>query len=191
MGNLQAIQPAPKASVDVDDVLRQAKNQLHLSAMRLTRSEEAAKDLIQETVLKALLNRDKFQQGTNLKAWLFIIMRNTFITQYHRSNKVRPFESSAQFDYFANSSDLSENGTEERLLREKEIKAHIDRLPDIYKRSFNWYLDGFKYREIADMLDIPIGTVKHRIHVARKILKENITKQQSFLNASLKQVRLN
>ena len=59
MGNLQAIQPAPKASVDFDDVLRQAKNQLHLSAMRLTRSEEAAKDLIQETVLKALLNREK------------------------------------------------------------------------------------------------------------------------------------
>ncbi|MEM6767375.1 MAG: RNA polymerase sigma factor [Bacteroidota bacterium] len=188
------LQATPSKQENLPDfyaILENAKTQLFLPAIRLTKNEDAAKDLIQETVLKALLNKEKFQEGTNLKAWLFIIMRNTFITQYHRNNKVRPFESSSQFDYFANSADLSETGVEERKLREKELLSHINNLPEIYRKSFNWYVEGYKYREIADMLQIPIGTVKHRIHVARKILKKGIEKQQSFVGQSLRQLSYN
>ncbi|MEQ9466292.1 MAG: RNA polymerase sigma factor [Ekhidna sp.] len=143
-------------------------------ALKLTKDGEDANDLLQETVFKAYNNRDKFQDGTNLKAWMYTIMRNTFITNYQRMVRRNTFIDTTENNHFINSSDsLIENGANGSFIM-KDIKAAIDGLKDMYKIPFTLYFRGFKYHEIADKLNIPIGTVKNRIHIARKELKKGL-----------------
>ncbi len=143
-------------------------------AFKLTRDNEEANDLLQETLLKAIANRDKFTEGTNLKAWLYTIMKNTFITNYHRLVKRKTFIDTTDNLHFINSSKhVTENGASASLAMD-EIHAAIGELSYEYKTPFMMHYKGYKYYEIADILNIPIGTVKNRIHIARKELKSKL-----------------
>lgn len=143
-------------------------------AFKLTRNQEQANDLIQETLLKAISNREKFAEGTNLKAWLYTIMKNTFITNYHRLVKRKTFIDTTDNLHFINSSThVTENNAGGKLVMD-EIQSAIKDLSYEYKTPFMMHFKGYKYYEIADILDIPIGTVKNRIHIARKELKHKL-----------------
>ncbi len=140
-------------------------------ALRLTKDMEDANDLMQETILKAFSNRDKYTEGTNLKAWLYTIMKNTFITNYQRMIRKNTFIDTTDNLHFINSSSNTiENRAYEKFAL-KDINKAIENLDDAYKVPFMMHFTGYKYHEIAEKLNIPIGTVKNRIHIARKELK--------------------
>ena len=144
-------------------------------ALKLTKDQDDAKDLLQETMLKALTNRDKFTDGTNLKAWLFTIMKNTFITNYQRMVRRNTFIDTTENLHYINSSDSIAENLAFNSFAMKDIKKAIDKLDEAYRTPFLMHFRGFKYHEIADKLDIPIGTVKNRIHIARKELKDKLS----------------
>jgi len=143
-------------------------------AITLTRDTEAAKDLFQETLYRALANRDKYNVGTNIKAWLYTIMRNIFINNYRRKVKQNTIFDSTPNDFLLNQNQAVVANAAEVNLRLKDIQEAIHNLPGIFKNPFLLYFDGFKYHEIADMLGEPLGTIKSRIHFARKLLKTQI-----------------
>ena len=143
-------------------------------ALRLTRDSDDANDLVQDTLVKAYTNRDKYSDGTNLKAWLFTIMKNTFITQYQRMVRRNTFIDTTENLHFINSSDsLQENNAISHFIKE-DINKALSLTEEIYRVTFLMYFKGFKYHEIAEELDLPIGTVKNRIHIARKTLKSSL-----------------
>jgi len=141
-------------------------------AQSLTMNSEDAKDLMQETILKALRYRDKFQDQTNLKAWMYTIMKNTFINDYRRKRKTELIFDDTPEDYFLNIGKNRGYISPESALSYKEMLAAVDSLEDEYKVPFKMHVDGFKYKEIADDLSLPIGTVKSRIFLARKKLMD-------------------
>lgn len=140
-------------------------------ALKLTKDMEEANDLLQETVLKAFTNRDKFTDGTNLKAWLYTIMKNTFITNYQRMVRRNTFIDTTDNLHYINSSNNTTDNLAYSSFALKDINDAIKGLDDAYRTPFMMHFRGFKYHEIADKLEIPIGTVKNRIHIARKELK--------------------
>lgn len=143
-------------------------------ALRLTRDREDANDLMQETILKAFSNREKYTDGTNLKAWMYTIMKNTFITNYQRMVRKNTFIDSTDNLHYINSSSNSIDNSAYGKFAMKDINNAINKLNDSYKVPFLMHFNGFKYHEIADKLAIPIGTVKNRIHIARKELKHKL-----------------
>jgi len=142
-------------------------------AINLTRDSDMADDLYQETLYKALANREKYNAGTNIKAWLFTIMRNIFINNYRRKAKQRTIFDSTPNEFLLNNA-ANEGNRGEGNIQLKEIRTAIRQLPDIFKIPFQLYYEGYKYNEIADTLNEPLGTVKSRIHFARKLLREQI-----------------
>ncbi|MBA4196781.1 MAG: RNA polymerase subunit sigma [Chitinophaga sp.] len=152
-------------------------NAQHLKpfALSLTRDNEEAKELLQETFYRALANKDKYNNGTNLKAWLFTIMRNIFINSYNskaRRNTTLTDTSSSMQLVNAVSTAVVNNAVTD--INVKEIKKAIYALPEIFKNPFELYFNGYRYHEIADILKEPLGTIKSRIHFARKILQNQI-----------------
>src|SRR5882757_10222720 len=145
-------------------------------AINLTRDSETAKDLYQETLYKALANQEKYHAGTNVKAWLFTIMRNIFINDYRRKVKQKTILDSTPNDYLVNLKQATVSNAAESEMRIKEINKAIRQLPEIFKTPFLLYFDGYKYNEIADVLAEPLGTIKSRIHFARKLLREQISR---------------
>lgn len=145
-------------------------------AINLTRDNEAANDLYQETLYKALANQEKYNAGTNIKAWLFTIMRNIFINDYRRKTKQKTIFDNTPNDFLINQKQVSVGNAAESSLRLKEINSAIQQLPEIFKTPFLLYFEGYKYNEIAEMLHEPLGTIKSRIHFARKLLKEQISR---------------
>jgi len=145
-------------------------------AINLTRDTDAANDLYQETLYKALANQEKYNAGTNIKAWLFTIMRNIFINDYRRRTKQRTIFDNSPNEYLINQKQGIVANTAESNLRIKEINKAIQQLPGIFKTPFLLYFDGYKYNEIAAVLQEPLGTIKSRIHFARKLLKEQISR---------------
>lgn len=161
-------------TTDFNEVLVENADFLKPFAINLTRDSEAANDLYQETLYKALANKEKYNVGTNIKAWLFTIMRNIFINDYRRKAKQKTIFDNTSNDYLINLKQASVSNAAESDLRIKEIYAAIHQLPEIFKVPFQLYFDGYKYQEIADVLGEPLGTVKSRIHFARKLLKERL-----------------
>lgn len=146
------------------------------AAMNLTRDLDDAKDLVQETLLKALSNRDKFRVGTNLKAWLYTIMRNSFINNYNKITKRSSNLDSDDYFLYINTDQnfITQNGATGEFIM-NDINHAIAHLDADLREPFMMYYTGFKYLEIADKLNIPIGTVKNRIHIARKELKQMLS----------------
>lgn len=135
------------------------------------RNEEDARDLAQETLLKAISNYDKFRTNTNLKGWLRVIMRNIFINGYRRnSGRVVQYDSEL---YAVQRGETDFYGPDARLGR-KEIDQAIEDLSDDLRIPFTMHVAGYKYHEIAEQLDLPIGTVKSRIFQARKVLSQKL-----------------
>ena len=144
-------------------------------AMKLTKDSEGAADLMQETFFKACKNRHRFQDGTNLKAWLYTIMKNTFITEYHKKQRRNTFVDTTDNNHFINNSTdgVIDNLSTGNFIME-DVNGALEQLKEEYREPFMMYFNGWKYHEIADMLAIPIGTVKNRIHIARKELKSSL-----------------
>jgi RNA polymerase sigma-70 factor (ECF subfamily) len=147
---------------------------LHSFAYNLTKNGEEAKDLFQETAFRALTNRDKFRPGTNFKAWLFTIMKNIFINNYRKRVKANTIFDSTDNDYYINSgTNVVQNVSESQIMM-KGLWRMINDLDESIRIPFVMHYEGYKYQEIADDLDLPLGTVKSRIFFARKALKEKI-----------------
>ncbi|MEN9522318.1 MAG: hypothetical protein RL065_695 [Bacteroidota bacterium] len=149
------------------------------SAMRpfaysLTKDMDDAKDLVQETIFKALKYKDKFSEGTNIKAWLYTIMRNIFINNYRRKVKQNTFIDSSDNQFLINSTPITIRNQGENNMMMKDISNAIDGLKPDVKMPFMMHFEGFKYQEIAEELALPLGTVKSRIFIARKELQENL-----------------
>ncbi|MBV6427829.1 MAG: ECF RNA polymerase sigma factor EcfG [Haliscomenobacter sp.] len=150
---------------------------LNAFAYNLTKNMEDAKDLYQETAYRAMTNMDKFRPGTNFKAWLFTIMKNIFINNYRKRAKANTIFDSTDNLYFLNSGDaLISNSGESNILM-SELTGMIEGLEDSIRVPFLLHYQGYKYQEIADYLDLPLGTVKSRIFFARKELKDLIQKR--------------
>ena len=143
-------------------------------ALTLTRDSETAKDLTQETLFRALANKEKYHVGTNIKAWMFTIMRNIFINDYRRKSRRNTIFDNTPNDYLLDHSQSAVKNAAETNMGLKEIKTALHNLPDIFKHPFQLYFEGYKYNEIADYLQEPLGTVKSRIHFARKLLKAEL-----------------
>lgn len=142
-------------------------------AITLTKDSEQARDLFQETLYRALANQEKYNVGTNIKAWLYTIMRNIFINSYRKKAKQKTVFDSTPNDFLLNSNWSTSNEAIDNISI-KEIKQTIFNLPEIFKKPFMLYFEGYKYHEIAQQLEEPLGTIKSRIHFARKLLKKEI-----------------
>ena len=153
---------------------------LNSFAYNLTKNVEDAKDLYQETTFRALSNRDKFQPGTNFKAWMFTIMKNIFINNYRKKVKSNTIMDHTENQFFINSSAHSIGNAAEGGIMLKELNGMVDSLDDNIRVPFLMHFDGFKYQEIADELGLPLGTVKSRIFFARKELKTKILDSYGF-----------
>lgn len=141
-------------------------------AYSLTLNMEDAKDLVQETFYKALVNEDKFDAQTNIKAWLYTILKNTFINEYRRKNKKEKIFSSDVKDYVLNSKPAESNP--ESDVNYKDLNVLVNSLEPEFRIPFQMHDDGYKYQEIADELGLQLGTVKSRIHFSRKKLMDKI-----------------
>jgi len=145
-------------------------------AFTLTHDRDEANDLLQETLCRALTNREKYNVGTNIKAWMYIIMRNVFISNYRRKIKENIiFDNSVNQVLLDQSYVSSASGAEANYIY-KEIQSIISKLPEIFRVPFIMLFEGFKYQEISLILSEPLGTIKSRVHFARKLLKEKITR---------------
>jgi RNA polymerase sigma-70 factor (ECF subfamily) len=162
------------AAIEFNQMLLNNTEFLKPFAFTLTRDQEQAKDLIQETIYRALANKDKYHVGTNIKAWLYTIMRNIFINNYRRRAKQQTVFDNTPNEFLINSHQGYVTNDAVATLNMKEVQEAIHQLPDIFRNPFLLYFDGYKYNEIADMLHEPLGTIKSRIHFARKLLKTQI-----------------
>ncbi|OHX67974.1 sigma-70 family RNA polymerase sigma factor [Flammeovirga pacifica] len=161
-------------AIDFNHKLQYLIPALEPFAFKLTKDNANAKDLIQETMLKAFSNKDKFMAGTNMKAWVFTIMRNTFLTNYQKSARQKTFIDTSDNLHFINSTSTKQENNAFSQFAMEDIQEAIQNLDDTYSEPFMMYFRGFKYHEISDRLSIPIGTVKNRIFLARKELKQSL-----------------
>ncbi len=165
------------STVDFDKMLLENTDFLKPFAITLTRDQESAKDLMQETIFRALANREKYNVGTNVKAWLYTIMRNIFINNYRRKAKQNTIFDKTPNEFLINYNQATIDNSAEGQIKMKEIQKALEDLPIIFKKPFVLYFEGYKYHEIADMLDEPLGTIKSRIHFARKLLKAQLERR--------------
>lgn len=150
------------------------RQQLYYFALSLTKDRDDALDLLQESMVRALTYRDKFRDNTNFKAWLYTIMKNTFINDHRRSKRTK-----ALLDSVDRERDevrrVQMPNSPEGSIKMAEIQRSLERLDPAFRTPFTMHHDGFKYHEIAEHLGIPIGTVKSRIFQARHRLMEMLT----------------
>lgn len=147
-------------------------------AMRLTRDVHDAEDLIQETIVRALNNEDKFQEGTNIRAWLFTIMKNIFINDYRKKSKRNTVIDTTDNLYYLNASSTISNAGERSFVM-NDIRNALMKISNELRVPFLMHYKGYKYNEIAEQLNLPLGTVKSRIFFARKELKDLLTADYS------------
>ena len=157
---------------------------LYRTALRMTRSEADAEDLVQETYIRAFRFRDQFTLGTNMKAWLFRILTNTFINTYRRKTaqpEVTDLDGIDEFSLYRRMADDRAASTapdpEAELLNsvvDTEVTDALEELPEKFRTTVLLDVEGFSYKEIAEMLSIPIGTVMSRLHRGRKFLQKRL-----------------
>ena len=161
---------------EFDQLLISNADYLKPFAFTLTRDIESAKDLMQETLFRALANKEKYNVGTNIKAWMYTIMRNIFINNYRKKSRQNTIFDNTANDYLLDYNQNAVSNAAEINLSLKDIQSSINNLPDIFKLPFVMYFEGYKYNEISDSLREPLGTIKSRIHFARKLLKEQLSR---------------
>lgn len=167
-------------NVEFNHRIKGLQSLLHAFAYNLTKNVEDAKDLYQETAYRALFNRDKFQQGTNFKAWMFTIMKNIFINNYRKKVKANTVIDTTDNQFYINSGSHTIANSAEGDILMKELTAMVDDLDESVRVPFMMHHNGYKYQEIADELQLPLGTVKSRIFFARKELKDKILANYGF-----------
>ena len=143
-------------------------------AYKLTTDREEANDLLQETSLKALDNEDKYMPDTNFKGWMYTIMRNIFINNYRKSLREVDMTDST-YNLYAQTMTEGEEGNQfETIYDLKELYKVINAVPEDLKKPFMMFVAGFKYREIAEKMDLPVGTIKSRLFLIRKRLQQDL-----------------
>lgn len=152
--------------------LMDLQNNLLNFAFMLTSNRDDAYDLLQDTTLKALNNQDKFTDNTNFKGWVFTIMRNLFINNYRRASRAATVVDTTENLYHLNLSQDSGITAPEGSFTANEITDAINNFSEEYRVPFSMHVAGYKYNEIAEKMDLPLGTVKSRIFFARKKLQE-------------------
>ena len=143
-------------------------------AYMLTSDHDEALDLLQETTLKALDNRSKYVENVNFKGWIFTIMRNIFINNYRKVVRDQTFVDTTDNLYHLNLPRDSAYESTERAYDLKEMHRIVNSLPREYRVPFSMHISGFKYREIAEKLGLPLGTVKSRIFFTRQKLQQEL-----------------
>ena len=157
-------------------------NALRNFAMKFTRDLDDANDLMQDTMVKAIRYFDHFEEGTNMKGWLFTIMRNTFINNYRKGLKARDLVTQSED---VSSANLVFSATGNQAVNDfvmGDIKGALAKLPQQLSIPFVRYVEGYKYHEIAEEMNIPLGTVKTRIHEARKHLSKMLKMYKERIN---------
>lgn len=150
------------------------QNNLLNFAYQLTANREQAQDLLQDTTLKALDNEDKYVDNVNFKGWIFTIMRNIFINNYRQNARKATVIDQTEDLYHLNISQDSGLSTPEGSYAVKEISLALNSFSDDYRIPSNMFVAGYKYNEIAEKMNLPLGTVKSRIFFARKTLREQL-----------------
>lgn len=157
-------------------------DQLYAAALRYTKNPEDARDLVQDTYLKAFNSFHQFEEGTNLRAWLYRVLTTTFINTYRKDQR-RPQLASGELEDWqlaeaqSHTSDLGKSAEAEALenLPDSDIKRALQEIPEEFRIAV--YLadvEGFSYKEIADIVAVPAGTVMSRLHRGRKLLREKL-----------------
>lgn len=157
---------------DFNSMLTDHRNSLKMYALHFTHDTDDANDLVQDTMLKAITYYTKFKEGTNIKGWLYVIMKNTFINNYRKFVRMSSFVVKADEISSANLMYSSTRNEAEPKFVMDDLQKALKKLPDTYLVPFTMYFEGYRYYEIAEHLAIPIGTVKTRIHVARQLIKK-------------------
>ena len=191
----EAASPEPQGKWDFEAAAMPFVDGLYNTAFRMTRNAQDAEDLVQETYLKAYKYYDKFQEGTNFKAWIFKILKNTFINSYRKKQK-QPHQSDFAAIEESFESQVSDRVTdrlkspEDELLEkvlDEDVQRALESLPDDYRMAVILAdLEGFSYKEIADILEVPLGTVMSRLYRGRKQLETAMlqyARQQGYLRS--------
>ena len=161
-------------SLKFQDRLLDLQDNLLNFAYMLTSNRDEAQDLLQDTTLKALDNEDKYEPHTNFKGWIYTIMRNLFINNYRRVVREQTFVDATENHYFLNAPDKEASENTETIYDLKEMYRVVNALPKEYRTPFMMHIAGFKYREIAEKMGLPIGTVKSRIFFTRQRLQQDL-----------------
>lgn len=168
-------------SIEFQDKLSPIRDLLFAFALKLTRNQEDAKDLMQETLTRAYGNLHRFQSGTNFKAWVSTIMRNSFINNYRKKKTRNRVEKPVDDFLFAIESTFVSGNAHSEIMQ-KELTNIVDRLDEGYKTPFLMFFQGYHYNEISQQMNIPMGTVKSRIFFARKKLKSMVQERYGVVD---------
>ncbi len=162
-------------AIEFNASLTEMQKYLETFAKQLTGNEDDAKDLTQETFLKALVYREKYVNHNNFKAWVYTIMKNIFINNYRRQKKSKTIIDQTEDLYYLNISNSNSDTDPESMYYASELEHGIKQLDAEFRKAFDMYNDGYKYKEIAETLKLTIGTVKSRIFYSRKKLMEQLS----------------
>ena len=162
-------------AIEFNASLTEMQKYLETFAKQLTGNEDDAKDLTQETFLKALVYREKYVNHNNFKAWVYTIMKNIFINNYRRQKKTKTIIDKTEDLYYLNISNSNSDTDPESMYYASELEHGIKQLDADFRKAFDMYNDGYKYKEIAETLKLTIGTVKSRIFYSRKKLMEQLS----------------
>ena len=162
-------------TIEFNNSLTALQKNLEAFARQLTGNEDDAKDLTQETFLKALIYKEKYVNHNNFKAWVYTIMKNIFINNYRRTKKANTIIDQSEDLYYLNISNINTDTDPQSIINSMELERGIKMLDEEFRRAFDMYNDGYKYKEIADCLHLTIGTVKSRIFYSRKKLMNQLS----------------
>jgi RNA polymerase sigma factor (sigma-70 family) len=157
-------------AIEFNHQLVNLEKNLERFAYSLTANQEDARDLVQETFLKALTYREQFTDQSNLKAWTFTILKNTFINNYRKAVKQNTTFDNTKDLYFLSKAEESSSSKPDARISIEEINKKVDELEDEFRIPFKMHTSGYKYKEIAEEMNLNIGTVKSRIFFSRKKL---------------------
>ena len=160
--------------VNLANNLLNIQSELFNMAYNLTSDRNSANDLLQETSLKVLTNQEQYQGQTNFRGWVYTIMKNIFINDFNRTARSRTYVDQTDNLYFLNNGGSIDADSVERPCALSDIHRVLNSLPKDSRIIFNLYLTGYRYREIADKLNIPLGTVKSSIFFTRQYLQRRL-----------------
>jgi len=152
----------------------ESRQMLYSKALSLFRDSEKAQDIVQDTMLKALTYKDKFTEGTNLRGWLYTILKNTFINDYNRNAKHPTYLRDTFSDAFVGAEQRVERNQGVANIKMEEIQKALAAVDEKFSKPFMMHFEGYKYEEIAEEMQLPLGTIKTRIHKARLMLQEQL-----------------
>jgi RNA polymerase sigma-70 factor (ECF subfamily) len=161
----------------IHDQLDRVSNSLRAFSLKLTGNNVDAEDLYQDTALRIITNADKYNPGTNFKAWAVTIMRNIFINNYRKKVRRNMIIDQTPNNYYLNSGDKTVSNEGETNVAYGELVKMVDSLPEDFRKPFIMAYQGYKYEEIAEQLESPLGTIKSRIFFARKKLQKMYANQ--------------